>query len=178
MQLLDKNSGEIYVKVGSQAFFVGQGNWGGPKGPATVNYPPPKDKKPDYTYTKQLTAESALLYRLNGDYNPLHATPEPGAAMGFGGAIMHGLSSWNYAAHGILREIGGGDPANIKSFQARFAAPVLPGEKLILEAWRTGTVDSDGFEEIRFTLRVEGKKVVLSNGKADVKVVGKAASKL
>jgi peroxisomal enoyl-CoA hydratase 2 len=56
--------------------------------------------------------------------------------MGFGGAIMHGLSSWNFTCHGILKELGGSDPANIKEFQARFASPVLPGDKLITEVWR------------------------------------------
>jgi hypothetical protein len=115
--------------------------------------------------------------RLNGDYNPLHATPEPGQKMGFGGAIMHGLSSWNFAAHGILKEIGGSDPKNIKEFQARFASPVKPGDKLVTQIWRTGE-SKDGFEEIRFITSVEGGKVCLSNGRALVKVVGKTSSKL
>ena len=142
------------------------------KGPATVSYPPPQGKKPDAVHTLQTNAESALLYRLNGDYNPLHATPEPGQKMGFGGAIMHGLFSWNSACHGLLQVLGGSDPANIKEFQARFAAPVKPGDKLVTEAWRTGDVDKDGWEEVRFTVRVEGGKVVLSNGRALMKCVG------
>lgn len=108
--------------------------------------------------------------RLNGDYNPLHATPEPGAKMGFGGAIMHGLSSFNFACHGLLKEIGGSDPKNIKEFQARFASPVKPGDKLITEIWRTGEM-KDGWEEIRFVTSVEGGKVCLSNGRALMKPV-------
>ncbi len=172
-ELVDKESGEVYTRAVGSAFFVGQGNWGGPKGPATVNYPPPKDKKPDAVVTHQNTAESALLYRLSGDYNPLHATPEPGKAMGFGGAIMHGLSSWNFTAHGILKELGGSDPANLREFQARFASPVKPGEKLVTQVWRTGDVNGEGFEEIRFVTSVEGGKVCLSNGRALVKVVKK-----
>jgi peroxisomal enoyl-CoA hydratase 2 len=112
--------------------------------------------------------------RLNGDYNPLHATPEPGVKMGFGGAIMHGLSSWNFAAHGLLKAVGGSDPNNIKEFQARFASPVKPGDKLVTEIWRTGEV-KDGFEEIRFVTKVEGGKVCLSNGRALIKpVAGKS----
>jgi peroxisomal enoyl-CoA hydratase 2 len=109
--------------------------------------------------------------RLNGDYNPLHADPAPGKAMGFGGAIMHGLYSWNNSAHALLKEFGGSDPANIKEFQARFAAPVKPGVKLDVLMWRTGEKDKDGFEEIRFLTKV-GDKVVLSNGRALIKVVG------
>ena len=85
--------------------------------------------------------------------------------MGFGGAIMHGLFSWNAACHGLLQTLGGSDPANLREFQARFAAPVKPGDKLVTEAWRTGEF-KEGWEEVRFIVRVEGGKVVLSNGRA------------
>ena len=84
--------------------------------------------------------------------------------MGFGGAIMHGLFTWNAACHGLLQTLGSSDPASLKEFQARFAAPVKPGEKLVTEAWRTGEFN-DGWEEVRFITRVEEGKVVLSNGR-------------
>ena len=138
-------------------------------GPNTVNFPPP-NRKPDIVHEVQLTDESALLYRLNGDYNPLHATPEPGQKMGFGGAIMHGLFSWNSAAHALLQSLGGSDPASMKEFQARFAAPVKPGDKLVTEMWRTGEI-KDGWEEVRFVTKVAGGKVVLSNGRALMKPI-------
>ena len=89
---------------------------------------------------------------------------------------MHGLFSWNSACHGLLKTLGGSDPANIKEFQARFAAPVIPGDKLVTEAWRTGNF-KDGWEEVRFISRVEGGKVVLSNGRALMKCVN-VSSKL
>jgi peroxisomal enoyl-CoA hydratase 2 len=63
VDIVDKETGESYVSVLGSAFFVGQGNWGGPKGPASENFPPPKDKKPDAVAIHQNTAESALLYR-------------------------------------------------------------------------------------------------------------------
>ncbi|KAG8421079.1 hypothetical protein J3459_004023 [Metarhizium acridum] len=175
--LVDTATGEIYTRVTTSSFFVGQGGWHGPKGPATKNFPPPKGKKPDAVLEHQTTTESALLYRLNGDYNPLHATPEPGQKMGFGGAIMHGLYSWNTTCHLILKTLGGSDPANIKEYQARFASPVKPGDKLVTSVWRTGEKQGD-FEEIRFVTEVAGGKVCLSNGRALVKVVEGAASKL
>lgn len=175
--IVDVETGESYARLNGSAFYVGQGNWGGPKGPATVNYPPPEGKKPDAVVEHQTTKDSALLYRLNGDYNPLHATPEPGQKMGFGGAIMHGLSSWNFTCHDVLKELGASDPANMKEFQARFASPVLPGDKLVTEMWRTGNFQ-DGWEEISFLTKVEGGKVCLSNGRALMKVVGKANAKL
>ncbi|CAG8976765.1 hypothetical protein HYALB_00008423 [Hymenoscyphus albidus] len=175
--IVDKESGEVYTKIVGSAFFVGQGNWGGPKGPATQTFPPPKGKKPDAVVSVQTNEETALLYRLNGDYNPLHATPEPGKKMGFGGTIVHGLFSWNTACRALLKSVGGSDPKNIKEFQARFASPVKPGDKLVTEIWRAGEI-KDGWEEIRFITSVAGGKVCLSNGRALMKAVGGGQSKL
>jgi len=175
--IVDKKTGESYVRAESSAFFVGQGNWGGPKGPSAVNYPPPEGKKPDATISHQTTAETPILYRLNGDYNPLHIDPEPGKKMGFGGVINHGLSSWNFTAHDILKAIGGSDPKNLREFSARFASPVKPGDNLITQIWRTGDVQ-DGWEEVRFVTKVEGGKVCLSNGRALMKPVSGGQSKL
>lgn len=78
---------------------------------------------------------------------------------------MHGLFSWNSTCHGLLRMLGNSDAANLREFQARFAAPVKPGDKLTTEAWRTGEFE-DEWEEVRFITRVEGGQVVLSNGRA------------
>lgn len=61
--LVEKSSGEVYARAVGSGFFVGQGGWGGPKGPAAVNYNPPQGKEPDATYEVQTTAESAHLYR-------------------------------------------------------------------------------------------------------------------
>ncbi|KAK4156918.1 HotDog domain-containing protein [Chaetomidium leptoderma] len=155
--LVETSGDVVYTRVISSSFYVGQGNWGGPKGPAGTNYPPPKDRQPDAVFEHQTTPETALLYRLNGDYNPLHAHPEPGKKMGFGGVIIHGLYSWNWAAHGLLEHLGGSDPANLKEYQARFASPVRPGDKLVASAWRTGQKQGE-WEEVRFEVKIEGGK--------------------
>lgn len=97
--------------------------------------------------------------------------------MGFSGAIMHGLLSWNFTAHGILKSLGGSDPSNIREFQCRFVSPVKPADKLITEIWRTGSV-KDGWEEVRFLTKIKGGKVCLSNGRALMKVVAGGCSKL
>lgn len=173
--LVDKDTGEEYTRVVGSGFAVGQGNWGGPKGPKVPSYPPPEGRKPDAVSEFQTNAESAHLYRLNGDYNPLHADPEPGKQMGFGGAIMHGLFSWNTSCHALLQCLGGSDPKNIKDYQARFASPVKPGDKLTTSMWRMGSKDADGFEEVRFVVKV-GDRVVLSNGRAAVKCLGSPKS--
>ncbi|OKL63449.1 hypothetical protein UA08_01574 [Talaromyces atroroseus] len=193
--IVDKETDEVYSSMIGSAFFVGQGGWGGPKewdamfmqdciGPSAVNYPTPKGKSPDAIFVDQTSLQTAHLYRylimamiasLNGDYNPLHATPEPGQRMGFGGVIIHGLYSWNTTAHGVLRAFGGSNPKNMREFQARFASPVRPGDKLTTEIWRTGeTVDRDGFEELRFVTKNQDGKTVLSNGRALIKVVNKS----
>lgn len=173
-QIVDTASGEVYTTAVGQGFFTGQGNWGGPKGDKAPSYNPPAGKNPDATAVTQTRLEEAHLYRLNGDYNPLHATPEPGAKMGFGGAIMHGLYTWNVAAHSLLKELGGSKPENLKQFQARFASPVKPGDKLVTQIWRMGNADKDGFEEVRFVTSVEGGKACLSNGRALIKCVEKS----
>ncbi|PHH67221.1 hypothetical protein CDD81_2990 [Ophiocordyceps australis] len=175
--LVDAKSGQVFARVTSSSFFVAQGNWHGPKGPATKNFPPPKDRKPDAVLEHQSSTEAALLYRLNGDYNPLHATPEPGRKMGFKGAITHGLFQWNNTCRLILSHFGGSDPANIKEYQARFASPVMPGDKLVTSVWRTGNKEGE-WEELRFVTSVHGGKVCLSNGRALVRVVGEAKPKL
>ncbi|KAG6008943.1 hypothetical protein E4U54_008625 [Claviceps lovelessii] len=175
--LVDTATGDVYTRVTSSSFFVGQGGWHGPKGPATTNYPPPKDRQPDAVLEHQTTRESALLYRLNGDYNPLHADPEPGRKMGFGGTILHGLYSWNTTCHLLLKEFGGSDPARIRDYQARFASPVKPGDKLVTRAWRTGVKHGD-FDEVRFTTEIAGGKVCLSNGRALIKMARDGSSKL
>jgi acyl dehydratase len=146
-------------------------------GPKVPSYPPP-DRAPDATHTVQTTMETAHLYRLNGDYNPLHADPEPGKKMGFGGTIIHGLFSWNMSAHALLKAFGASKPENLKQFQARFAAPVKPADKLITEMWKTGEKDGQGVEESRFVVRVEGGKTVLTNGRALIKVEGNFKAKL
>ena len=175
--LVDAGTGEVYSRAIGSAFYVAQGNWGGPKGPATENFPAPKDRKPDAVFETQAKPETALLYRLNGDYNPLHVTSEPGKKMGFGGVIIHGLYSFNWAAHGLLQQLGGSDPVNIKEYQARFAGPVRPGDKLVVSVWRTGHF-KDGWEEIRFEVRVAGGKVCLSNGRALMRCEGPTKGKL
>ncbi len=90
--------------------------------------------------------------------------------MGFGGTIVHGLYSFNSTCHLLLKHLGASDPANMREYQARFASPVRPGDKLVTSVWRTGDV-VDGWEDVRFVTAVEGGKVCLSNGRALMKCV-------
>ncbi|CAG8975232.1 hypothetical protein HYALB_00011932 [Hymenoscyphus albidus] len=169
-ELIDESEGVCYAEVDAQSFYVGQGGWGGPRGPKGIKLDTPK-RKPDFVVTEQTGKELSLLYRLNGDYNPLHATPEPGKDMDFPGVILHGLGTWNISAHAIVRTVGSGDGSTLQEFQARFASPVLPGDKLLIDIWNLGFIGGkEDLVDVRFSCRVDGGKVVLKEGQAILKV--------
>ncbi|KLJ11961.1 hypothetical protein EMPG_12886 [Blastomyces silverae] len=170
-------SGQVYTRAWESAFFKGTGGWGGERGPKIKGYPPPSPaREPDAVSTFQTNPESAHLYRLNGDYNPLHAAPESGKALGYGGIIMHGLFSWNIAAKTVLSRFCGSEGRRLRDFEARFVAPVKPGDKLHILMWDVGAwkgataVDQNAekLREVRFVVKV-GDRVVLSDGRALVK---------
>ncbi len=80
----------------------------------------------------------ALLYRLCGDRNPLHADPEVARATGFDRPILHGLCTYGITCRAVLRAFCDNDPARVHSHAARFSAPVLPGDTVTVELWREG----------------------------------------
>lgn len=106
--------------------------------------------------------QAALIYRLSGDYNPLHADPKVAVAAGFERPILHGLCTFGVAGRAILRSCCGNDPNRLKSMQTRFSAPVFPGEVIRTELWRAG-------DTVSFRARVLDRDVVvLNNGRAVV----------
>ncbi|CAE6431222.1 unnamed protein product [Rhizoctonia solani] len=106
---------------------------------------PPKDKKPDYVVTESTNKEQAVLYRLSGDYNPLHIDPSIGQRTGFGGVILHGLSSYGFAARAVLKSV----PGELKAFGVRFTSPVRPGDALETSIWEVGP-GPNGTTELAF----------------------------
>lgn len=160
--LVDTKSGKTYIKFTNTAFGIGQGGYGGPPGPKKQGYPPP-DRKPDAIHVFKTSPEQALLYRLCGDYNPLHADEEFGKRAGFRGSILQGLGTWNIAAHGILLELGKSDPLRFRSITARFANVVYPGETLETRMWKTG--GTNGTTKVVFqTIVQDDGRIALSNG--------------
>lgn len=160
--LLDAKTGKVYVKFGNTAFGIGQGGYGGSSGPKKKGHPPP-NRRPDAVHVYKTSPEQALLYRLCGDYNPLHADEDFGKRAGFKGSILQGLGTWNIAAHGILFELGESDPLRFKSITARFANVVYPGETL--ETWMWTTPGHEGVTNVNFQTYVqEDERIVLSNG--------------
>jgi acyl dehydratase len=105
----------------------------------------------------------ALLYRLNGDENPLHADPQRAKAAGFERPILHGAASFGIAARAILRTCAEDRPERLKSIEARFSRPVFPGDIIRTEMWRER-------ERVSFQCRVVARNdIVLSNGLATLR---------
>ena len=104
--------------------------------------------------------DQALLYRLNGDRNPLHADPSFAKMVGFPRPILHGLCTFGITCRAVLQAYADFDPARVKAHQARFSAPVFPGETVTVDLWRDGEV-------VSFEARVKDREaVVIKNGKS------------
>jgi acyl dehydratase len=141
-------------------FVRGAGGFGGDRGPETVAVEPP-DRAPDFEVTERTSPEQAALYRLSGDYNPLHILPQVAKMVGFEKPILHGLCTYGFAGRAIVRGACGGDVARLKAFAARFSAPVFPGDELTTQGWK--------LDDARWAIRVQSAgKTVLSNGVAEV----------
>lgn len=123
---------------------------------------PPAGRVPDFVDVHATRPEAALLYRLLGDNNPLHADPAVARAAGFERPILHGLATYGVAAHALLRRCGhlaGG--SHLRALDVRFTAPVYPGETLLTEIWREG-------RQLQFRTRaMERDVIVLSHGRAE-----------
>lgn len=115
----------------------GVGGFGGPRPPQNdTPAPVPKDREPDWVVEEATSPEQALLYRLSGDENPLHADPEVAAKAGFSqGPILHGLCTFGFAARAIIRKAAGGDASRLRAYGAQFRKPVWPGDTLITKGY-------------------------------------------
>ena len=122
--------------VTSTIFVRGEGGWGGDRGPSTAVELP--DRAPTATTSYRVTPQQALLYRLCGDRNPLHADPEFAAKAGFQAPILHGLCTWGITMREATDALLGGDAAAVGEFSARFAGIVFPGDQLDIALWDEG----------------------------------------
>ncbi len=154
---VDAASGEPIFTTRSAAFIRGEGGWGGDRGPSGPRNVAP-EREPDHVVRYQTSPDQALLYRLSGDRNPLHSDPAFAAMGGFDRPILHGLCTYGFTGRALLHTLCGGDPARFKSMDARFSAPVLPGDELTIRMWVTG----DG-EAVFQTLR-PGDTIVIDGG--------------
>lgn len=153
-----KETGERLAAVEGTGFYRADGGRGGTGGSAPAPHAIP-DRTHDTEVATQTRPEQALLYRLNGDRNPLHADPAFARRSGFDRPILHGLCTYGIACCAVARTYCPDDIGKIRSFDVRFSAPVFPGETIVTQMWRDGSTIS--FRSIA----QERQAVVLNNGR-------------
>lgn len=131
----DAASGAVLAESVIEMMIRGEGGFGGERGPSQTWSAP--DREPDVEVTEVTSPAQALLYRLNGDRNPLHSDPSFAKRAGFERPILHGLCTYGYAGRALLRHVVDGDVARFGEMFGRFSSPVLPGEALTTRIWRT-----------------------------------------
>ena len=154
----DAKTGAKLYTLTSTTFARGDGGFGGPNGAGLEPHKLP-DRKPDLTASAETRIDQALLYRLNGDRNPLHSDPELAKRVGFPVPILHGLCTYGTACRTILREVAKYDHTQITGFDVRFSSPVYPGETILTDMWVDG-------KTVSFRCRLKERDVtVINNGR-------------
>ena len=136
-ELLDAETGETAATSVTSMIIRGEGGFGSEPAPADGWEVP--DRPADLVETQKTSPDQALLYRLNGDRNPLHSDPAMAAMVGFEKPILHGLCTMGFAGRALLEGVSGSDADAFGSLRVRFAAPVIPGDELVTSIWKTGT---------------------------------------
>ncbi len=157
-RIYDEADERLLATVRYVSFLRGDGGKGGSEGTAPSPHPIP-DRTPDHRTAAETRREQALIYRLCGDFNPLHSDPRVAREAGLERPILHGLCTYGFAARMLQREVCKNDPARVKRIDARFSAPVLPGDTLDLEIWN----EAPGKAAFRVTARERGVTAI-NNG--------------
>ena len=157
--LYDGSTNELLANVTSVYMLRGDGGCGSfGQPPALLDAMP--GHEPNWTYDVSTLPQSALIYRLSGDRNPIHADPQAAQNIGFERPILHGLCSLGLATRAIIATAAEGDPDRIRTLSVRFSSPVYPGETLRVAIYRDG-------DRLRFSARVlERDLLVLDRGTA------------
>ncbi len=157
----EKATQNIICTLTSTSFCRADGGFGGPSGPVRNPHAIP-ERRADLTCELPTLPQAALIYRLSGDYNALHADPGYAKKAGFRMPILHGRCTFSVAGHALLKMCCGYDPARLKSMEGRFSSPVYPGETIRTEMWVEGPI-------VSFRSSVPARGVtVLNNGRAEV----------
>jgi acyl dehydratase len=129
-------AGELVCETTWNIVFRGAGGFGGETPPREKGPSIPKDRAPDFSFEEKTSPEQALLYRLSGDHNPLHADPEFATGVGFPqGPILHGLCTYGYMIRHVVKGACAGDASKLTGFEGGFKRPVWPGDTLVTEGW-------------------------------------------
>ena len=141
-KLFDAASGDLLSTMGNVAFLRGDGGFGGKSEGAPKPRAVPPDRAADHSVALTNMPNQALIYRLSGDYNPLHSDPEIAAVAGFHRPILHGLCHYGMAGRALIKALCGDDPSRLQRLDARFTSPVFPGEPLHVEIWNIAAGDA------------------------------------
>lgn len=153
----------VLFTLGSTVMARGDGGFGGPPGKGPKPHRAPR-REPDLSCDFKTRDDQALLFRLTGDRNPLHVEPARAAEAGFAAPILHGMCTYGIACCAILKTICDYDYMLITGFEARFSAPVLPGDTITTDMWQDGNIVS-----FRCTVK-DRDSVVLRNGRCTLAV--------
>ncbi|XP_012374804.1 peroxisomal multifunctional enzyme type 2 [Dasypus novemcinctus] len=174
--ILDKGSGllillDVYSYSGKElicynqfsVFIVGSGGFGGKRTSDKVKLAVAiPNRPPDAVLTDTTSLNQAALYRLSGDWNPLHIDPNFASLAGFDKPILHGLCTFGYSARHVLQQFADNDVSRFKAIKARFAKPVYPGQTLQTEMWKEGN-------RIHFQTKIQGTgDIVIANAYVDL----------
>jgi acyl dehydratase len=140
-KLHDERTGELLVTLGSVSFLRADGGFGGKSEGAPKPRPIPERPR-DLATELPVTLNQALIYRLAGDYNPLHIDPEVAKSAGFDRPILHGLGAYGTVGRALIKVLCRDDPARLRRFDVRFTSPVYPGEPLHVDIWNVGRGDA------------------------------------
>ncbi|MBL8271527.1 MaoC/PaaZ C-terminal domain-containing protein [Steroidobacter sp.] len=141
-KVFDAASGDLLSTMGIVSFLRGDGGFGGKSEGAPKPRPVPVERGADQSVELTNRSNQALIYRLSGDYNPLHSDPEIAAIAGFNRPILHGLCHYGMAARALIRALCNDDPTRLLKFDTRFTSPVYPGEPLHVEVWNIAAGDA------------------------------------
>jgi acyl dehydratase len=159
-------SGELAFTNRSALFIRGAGGFGGPRNPegdeeTELAAEPLPTREPDEVVTYSTRSDQALLYRLNGDRNPLHSDPAFAKRAGFDRPILHGLCTYGFTGRGILHMVCGSDPARFGAMRARFSKPTMPGDTLTISVWDIGERAAGAY---RFRTETQRGETVIDAG--------------
>ncbi len=138
-EVTDPSTGRLLALCRRVLMLRGDGGYDGPSGPVRPA-PALPETPPDHVCQVPTRPEQALLYRLNGDTNPLHLEPAAARQAGFDRPILQGLCTFGIAATAALFGLAGGAARRFGGISARFSAPVFPGETLRIEMWNSGAL--------------------------------------
>ena len=155
---VDADTGAPLVTTVRRLYLGGVGGFGGPRGTSTPWEAP--DRAPDHVLEARTSRGQALVYRLTGDRNPLHADPAFAARGGFPAPILHGMCTYGFTGRLLLHALCDGDARRFRAMDGRFTKPVYPGDALTVHVWREG-----------FFRTLRGDDVVIDRGRVELDAV-------